>query len=215
MYRVEVLTPPAAGPVTVTVAELKGWLRLNDTSEADTLGVLLGAAVERFEQDTRRPVLATGYRQWVTRWPAWPVVLMRGGVTAVTAVSALAADGTPTALTGWRAAVQTPPDRVVLPTGLGPTAGASDPAGGSGVGWPPPDRPTDLPPAVGCMDFTAGWANAAAVPAMVKVAVRLLAAHWYAVREAYTDGAALSAVPDGWDRVCDRYRLGLAGDWGM
>lgn len=198
MYAIDVVTAPTALPVTV--AELRDWLRLNGTAEDDQLELLLWAAVERFEADTRRPVLETEYRQWCSRWPcSGKVVLGRGGITEVTSVGKLLANDTLAAVTGWRADVRTPPARVILPPGL--VAATADDG-----------RPVE--PA-GCVLFTAGWANAAAVPKAVKVAVRLLAAHWYEHREAFRDGGALTETPAGWEAVTNPYRLMLSGDWGQ
>lgn len=223
MYGIEVVTPPASAPVTA--AELRAWLRLNDSAEDDVLAELLAGAVDLFESDAGRPVLSTVYRQHLTRWPFgaadrsgwygpggipgvlcdgirvdWPgqVVLGRGGVTAVAGVYRRLADGSAEALSGWTADLITPPARVSLaaaPAAVTTTAGV-------------PVSP------VGYVQYTAGWADAAAVPRLVRTAIRLLAAHWYQNREAHREGS-LAELPDGWRRVVDRYRTGITGDWGQ
>lgn len=223
MYGVEVTTPPASAPLTA--AELRAWLRLNDTSEDAILDDLVASAADLFEHDTGRPVISTVYRQYLARWPLSPgnrpaadwlygcepgaalvdtwrpgrIVLGRGGVTAVGGVYQYQADGsTTTALTGYSVDLKTPPASVSL---------ASVPAqvlSAAGVPVSP----------VGYVQFTAGWADAASVPKAVRTAIRLLAAHWYENREAHRDGA-LAELPDGWRRVVDRYRLGVTGSWGQ
>ncbi|MDY3558119.1 head-tail connector protein [Gemmata sp. JC673] len=198
MYGLTIVTPAAA---PVTAAELRDRLRINGTAEDGDLTEFLASAVERFEDDTGRPVLTTGYRQDLAQWPAGGlIVLGRGGVTAVTAVKRYLADGSTETLAAdqWRADLLTPPARVQL---------AAVPARvttAAGIAVSP----------VGCVEFTAGWANAAAVPKQVLTALKLLAGHWYENREAHTE-KKLAELPDGWARVVSRYKLGLSGSWGQ
>lgn len=226
MYGLEVITPPAAAPVPA--ADLRAWLRTSDTAEDALLTDLLGAAVDLFEHDTGRPVLATTYRQYLSRWPGglytpallqlggyadwtryrpdpwrWPgapLVLGRGGVTAVAAVRRYLADGTTEAIdpAAWHADLATPPARVYLDS--------SPPVVTTAAGVP-------VSPA-GYVEFTAGWPDPASTPTAVKTAVKLLAAHWYTNREAFREGA-MAEVPVGWTRVVARYRTGVSGDWGQ
>lgn len=199
MFAITVLNPPAAAPITA--AELRARLRLNDAAEDTALTEWIAAAVDRFEHDTGRPVLATTYRQDLSRWPSGPIVLGRGGVTAVAAVRRnldgsvedLAADQ-------WRADLDTPPARVTL---------AATPATvttAAGISISP----------VGSIEFTAGYENAAAVPKLLRTALMLLAGHWYGNREAYRDSAfEMRETPQGWKAITARYRVGLSGDWGQ
>ncbi len=198
MFGLTVVTPPADGPVTA--AQLRARLRLNDDSEDDELSEMLGAAVELFEHDTGRPVLATGYRQDLGAWPAGPVVLGRGGVTAVTAVGRYLADGSAEDLAAgeWVADLTTAPPRVYLAA----TPAAVTTAAGIAVS------------PVGYVRFTAGWANAAAVPKAVLTALKLMGGHWYENREAHREGA-LAELPDGWRRVVAKYKTGVSGAWGQ
>ncbi|HEX4608854.1 MAG TPA: hypothetical protein VH092_11675 [Urbifossiella sp.] len=223
MYSVEVQTPPPAGPVTA--AQLRARLRLNDSAEDDDLTELLAAAVDLFESDTNHPVLATVYRQYLSRWPYhdwWHqpgvgvvgspphvlveglhpdhpgrIVLGRGGLTAIAGVYRFLADGSTEALTGWVADVQTPPARVQL------AARPDQVVTAAGVPVSP----------VGYVEYTAGW-DASHVPPLVITAIKLLAAHWYSNREAYLE-KSLAELPAGWCRVTTKYRLGLSGDWGQ
>lgn len=198
MYGVEVLAAPGTTPVSVP--ELRDHLRLNDQAEDVQLAELLAAAVELFEHDTARPVLTTTYRQSLSYWPCGPIVLGKGGVTAVNAVKFYQADGSPSALATdqWRANLATPPASVTL---------ASTPAivtTAAGIPVVP----------VGCVEFVAGWATPAAVPRQVRVALKLLAGHWYENREAYTE-RKLDALALGWARVVASHKLGISGPWGM
>lgn len=194
MVNVEPITTPAQ---PLTAADLRTFLRLNDQGEDALLTELLAAAVERFEDDTARPVLVTTYRQYLSRWPL-DIALGRGGVSAVGSVKSYAADGTTTADVTFTADLKTAPARVRL--------GSSPPtvSGAAGVTVSP----------VGFVEFTAGWANAAAVPKAVLVALKSLAGYWYEHREAFTE-RSLRPIEQGWNRVVSRYRLGLFGDWGQ
>lgn len=189
MYGVEILTAPSDDPLDAE--DLRAYLRLNSDAEDDLLTELIQAAAERFEQDTRRPVLATTYRQYVSRWTS-PLVLGRGGVTAVEAVELLDADGEVIEPITFKVDLKTPPARIFLPDA-------------QPVTWSP----------AGQVDFVAGWETPADVPKNVLVALRGLVAHWYEHREAYHAGQALQELPQGWQAVCRKYMLGLSGDWGQ
>lgn len=194
MFNVESTTTPAA---PLTAADLRTYLRLNDQGEDALLTELLAAAAERFEDDTRRPVLSTTYRQYLDEW-ALEIPLGRGGVTSVAAVKKYSADATTTSnVAGYLADLKTSPQRVLLPE----LPDLVETMAGVTV------RPC------GYVEFVAGWANAAAVPKAVLVALKSLAGHWYENREAYAEGV-LDEVAQGWERVVARYRLGLAGWWG-
>ncbi|VTU02780.1 Putative uncharacterized protein OS=Labrenzia alexandrii DFL-11 GN=SADFL11_2487 PE=4 SV=1 [Gemmataceae bacterium] len=197
MYGVTIVTPPAA---PVAAAELRNRLRLNSPAEDADLDEFLAAAAEQFEDDTGRPVLATGYRQDLSRWPCGPIVLGRAGVTAVAAVGQYDATGSPVPLAGsaWRADLLTHPARVAL------SATPAAVATAAGIPVSP----------VGYVLFTAGWATPAAVPRRVRTALMLLAGHFYEHREAFHEGT-LSELPSGWATVVSRYKLGLSGDLGQ
>lgn len=187
MFGIEIVAPAA---LPITAEQLRQQQRLNHTTEDAFLEELIAAAVEQFETDTRRPVLTTGYRQYLTAWPC-VAVLGRAGVTAVSNVVKCYDDGTTeNVLTGWYADLKTPPARVVFTTE--PESGERTPQG--------------------YIDFTAGW-QPAQVPKLVITALKLLAGHWYQNREAYLEGA-LKELPNGWQNVCNRYRDHLGSLWG-
>lgn len=217
MVNIEPTTTPGA---LFDPSELLSYLRMPDMGESSQLTEFIAAAVERFEDETRRPVLATTYRQYFKRWPrpmnvgtgypgamtfadgysgpisfaeGYPLALIlgRGGVTSVAGVYRYLVDGS-TAAIAYTADLKTVPVRCIL-TAL----------------------PQILPVSpVGYIEFTAGWANAGAVPKTVKVAIKSLAAHWYRNPEAFSE-KALVGIEQGWKRVVDQHRLGLMGDWGQ
>ena len=184
---VQVVTPPSSEPVTA--AELYGHLKLNTgTAEYAQLEGFISAARELFEQHTGRAVLPTAFRQYL---PALcrPVELLRGPVTAVELVEYVDADGVDQELEGWELDAATIPAVVYLPDGDYPAVSATR------------RRPA-------WVDFTAGWADAAAVPKAVATAIKLMAGHWYRFREAYTE-VPLKDLPSGFQAIVALWDTGL------
>lgn len=200
MFHVTCFAAPLTQPVSVDA--LRDFLRLNDKSEDAQLSEFLAAAVDLFESESGRAVLSARYRQDLSAWPGGPIVLGKGGVTAITSVNVYQADGSalPLAAVQWSADLMTPPARVFVASVPAPIAG-----------------PTGIPVSpVGNVEFTAGWDTPASVPNAVRVAIKQLAAHWYETREAFTASASeMKTTPKGWARVVDRYRTGVSGPWGQ
>ena len=178
---IETLVPRTVQPVSL--AALKSHLQLNRPDDDADLGLYQSAAVERFEAETGRSVIATTFRQWFdgTRCP---VRFARGRASSVVQVR----NGT-AVLTGWSVDVVGTVGRLFAPP----------------AGWPDVDVHG---PRVLSVDFVAGWANAAAVPPDVVLALKLLAAHYWASRNAFSD-STMQETPDGFRRICDRYRIDM------
>lgn len=183
---IEVLTPPAAEPVTL--AELKNAIRTNTgtAEDADLTGYLV-AAREQFELETGRAVMPTTFRQWLPGLGR--ITLRRGKVLSLVQVKYYDQADVLQTLTGLELDAAGIPAEVYLQSGAYPAT-----------------RSTRLRPAY--VDFIAGWPNAAAVPLSVKTAIKLLAAHYYANREAYTEGQ-LVELPRGFTYVCGLWDTGL------
>lgn len=189
---IEIVTLPATGPVSL--AELKSHLQLNRSDDDADLALFLAAAVEMWEFETQRPAILTGYRQRSRFISGFlydtPIRLARGKVVAVSSVTYVSPAGSTVALTDYRADSASPIYCIHAPK----------------AGWPQFDWSAIHPVTI---DFTAGWANAAAVPADVKVAIRMLAAHWYAFRDAYQASFEMRETPEGFRRVANKYRLNV------
>ena len=186
MYTLVVITPPTTEPVTV--AELKSHLRLNDDSEDSLLSAFITTARILFEEATGRAVVSTQYRQHVPTLAA-PVYLMKYPVLSIDAVKYYDGAGTLQTASTFHT------DTISVPAQV----------------WfeDYPDTGTKKPAAY--VEFTAGWAT---VPEPVKMAIKLLAGHYYHNREAYTE-QDLDELPQGFRAVCDLYKTGLIGPWGM
>ncbi|VTR95237.1 Uncharacterized protein OS=Hoeflea sp. BAL378 GN=LL06_22265 PE=4 SV=1 [Gemmata massiliana] len=184
---VEVVTPPAAEPVTA--AELAGHLKLNTgTAEYADLEKFIRTARQLFEKLTGRAVLPTSFRQHLGTFTG-PVDLLRGPVTEVTAVGYFDPDGAEQELTGWELDATTIPAVVYMPDGDYPTVSAKK------------RRPVWI-------EFTAGWATAGDVPELVRTAIKLQAGHYYANREEQTTDA-LKTIAAGFTTVCQLWDTGL------
>ncbi|ADZ71351.1 head-tail connector protein [Polymorphum gilvum] len=175
--------PPAVEPVTVE--DMRAHLRLAHEAEDALLAELIAAARSQVERETRRALIAQGWRAYFDAWPAGRIVrLPVAPVIAVAAVTVYGTDGLPADLdpVDWR--LDGPAARLRVAAGAG-----GDAANGIEI------------------DFTAGYGAAPAdVPAPLRQAIRLLAAHWYEHREAGSD-LALASVPHGLDRLLSVYRV--------
>ena len=187
---IEVVTEPAGEPVSLD--ELKGHLRLNSgTAEDAELSVYITSARQQFEFSTDgRIVLPTTFRQHLTTFPDI-IRLQRGKVTSVTSVKYYDDDNVEQTLSGYSVDLTGIPALVYDPD----------------LDYPAVSEAMTRPVTV---EFVAGWPNVAAVPADVKLAIMLLAGHYYEQRSGFED-ANLNEVPMGFQRVCNKYRTGHQG----
>lgn len=191
---VAVLAPPDVDPATgagdvVTAAELSAHLKLNTGSAelADLAGFVASARL-LFERHTGRVLLPTGFRQWLPRL-AGRVELLRADVTEVTAVKYYDPSEILTDLVGWQLDASGTPAVVYVPGCSYPAVSATRP------------RPAYV-------EFTAGYASPAAVPAVIRTAVKLMAGHWYRFREAFTE-VPLRELPVGFQTVVSLWDTAL------
>ncbi len=190
MYQIQITTPPSGE--CVQVSDLKAHLRLNTTDEDALLGNFITSARMTFENLTGRVVMATGFRQYNYAFTG-PLYLMRGQVSAIADVFYYDQNDTLQQLNGYLSDIVGIPASVWM-------------AGGNY-----PQTSVNLNPKV-YVDFTAGWANSGAVPALVSQAILLLASHYFEYRTAYEE-KKLVEIPQGFVAVCDQYRTGLYGTW--
>jgi uncharacterized phiE125 gp8 family phage protein len=190
---IQVLTPPTAEPVTRP--ELIAQLRLNDSAGLEgELDRAITAARDLFEKQTARAVLPTTFRQFCNGFGDG-IELQAGPVSSIVQVQYLDPIGSLQTLGGLELDNASIPAVAYLPGGNYP--GLSERI----------RRPVRV-------DFIAGWPNADAVPKLVKLAILLLAAHYYENREAYRDSAfEMRLLPSGWARVVELHKTGL--EWAV
>ncbi|MBO0345201.1 phage head-tail connector protein [Roseibium sp. CAU 1637] len=181
------IAAPASEPVSV--AQMKAHLRLSGSAEDDFLQDMITAAREHVERETRRSLISQTWRLYLDRWPMGRVVpLPTGPVQEVSQVLLYDRVGAASDLAQafWSLSKGSDPARVkVLP--------------GAGLSI------TELSAIE--IDFIAGYGDAAdTVPATLRQAVRLLAAHWFENREAGTE-LSMASLPFGLDRLLSVNRI--------
>jgi uncharacterized phiE125 gp8 family phage protein len=197
-------TVPSVEPVTL--AELKEHLRLLHSAQDSMLSGLIVAARQRAEAYTRRAFVTS---TWEATWSRIPcrghgrelfagrkLDLPRGPLVAVTWLKYLDSDGVQQTYDSANYTVDTDsePGRVVLkPTASWPTLG-------------------DYPAAVR-VQFTAGYGGAtdalkrAAVPETAKLAIKFLAAHWYANPMPVNIGNITTPLPEHVHALLNQLRI--------
>ena len=177
--------PPVAEPVTL--AEAKAHLRIDHDSEDGLLEGCIRAAREWVEQETGLALITQSWRLALDGWPASGIArLKRHPVEAVAAVTRHDPPGEPVVIAadGYRLDRRSRPACLDLRASNG-----SDAANGIEI------------------DFTAGFGPSAAdVPATLKRAVLLLAAHFYEFRATYGPGDQPVSFPAGLARLLAPWR---------
>lgn len=189
MYQIEITTDSSS--LVVSLSELKAHLRLNTGSAEDNdLTAYILTAQHMFEAYTGRSLVTREYRQHVPKLDQ-PIYLMRYPIQSIDAVKYYdEADNLQTDNTYYS-------DIVSLP---------------AQVWWENyPNTDPAIRQPVAYVEFTAGYTTC---PEMVKTAVKLAAGTYYAHRESYTE-LGLSELPFGFRAVCEQYKTGLVGPWGM
>jgi uncharacterized phiE125 gp8 family phage protein len=206
MQKIEVLTPPTFP--AVATADMVSFLRLYDNYESDLIASFVDAATDLFTQQTGVVLCDQSQRLRLDNWPILKpysycgsllqpkpnvIYIPRAPVTSITSVGYLDPNNTWQTLSGCIYDIVSTPARIILPTG--PLPILHDTAAGS-------VRVT----------FECGYPDAGSIPSAAALAVKLLAAHWYNTRSAYTDDP-LTEVPAGWFALTKRFSLEIGGNW--
>lgn len=195
------ITPPASEPITL--AEAKLHLRVDFADDDDLIGALITAAREQCEVAQRRALITSTWELTEEGFPCqWPVALgpylpgrllerpwpssrlawqlPRPPLQSIASVAYVAPDGSAVTLD--------PSAYQVVAGGTGP--GLIAPV--YGTTWPA----TRCQPEAVTVRFVAGHADASAVPATTKAAIKLLVGHLYENREpVLTTGAVGKELP--------------------
>lgn len=185
---------PTDYPVTAT--EIKLQCRVDHSAQDDLLTMVKLAAVAYVENATNRAIMP---QTWRAYWPCFPydnfLAIPRCPVTAITHLKYTASDATVTtwASSNYVTDLQREPARVLLTYGNI---------------WPA----VVLRPGLAVeVEFTAGYANAAAVPPPIKHAILLLCEAWYRNPSAIVTGNNASAdskpLALGVDALLAAYRI--------
>lgn len=176
-----VVTPPATEPVSVD--EVKAQLRVDYAEEDGLIAAYISSARETLERLMWQAFITQTLALTLDAWPAGDVIrLPRPPLQAVSAVTYITQDDVEHTLDpgAYIVDITTKPGRVVLR---------------SGHSWPSASLRSAAAVKV---TYTAGYGDAAdAVPEPIRLAIRLLAAHWYEHREAVSEAKTLTELPLG------------------
>jgi len=175
MVGVSLLTAPALEPVSL--AEAKAHLRLEDNEEDELIAGLIVAARQYCEGFTRRALISQEWRLVLDGLPRGAVGLPRPPLIAVDALRLRDGEGGAEIVDPARYRVDTAsePGRLLV-------TGMADPPGRELGGVE--------------IDFTAGFGAAASdVPAGIRQAIKLIAAHWFENRELVAAEQRRAVVP--------------------
>lgn len=169
---------PATEPVSLV--EAKAQCRIDGTDENDFLTALVAAARGHLEETTWRAFITQTWRLTLRGFPSCggPIYLPRPPALALSSFTYVDPDGATQTLTS---------DDYQLDVAADP--GTLEPA--YGESWP---ATRDQPNAVS-ITYTAGFGDAAAVPADLKHALKLLIGHWSENREAVVTGTIATELP--------------------
>ena len=180
--RREYLAGPAVEPVLL--AEAKAHLRLDTDDEDDLVGALVVAARVAVESEMRAVTVAQDWRTAVEAWRAGEAVALPVlPLLAVTEIRAIGADGAASAI---------PAEDYLVQPAEGAVRLLREP-------HPPPWRWE--------IDFTAGWGTSGVdVPQPIRLAIRMLVAHWYENRSPAMSSDRPVEGPAGWRALIAPYR---------
>lgn len=189
----DLVTAPTSFPVDADALRRHVWEVYDSEAEDDTFfEELIARATAHVETITSRRLVSQTWRAYLDAWPVanGPILLPFGKVTAVTRFNWLgedAIDHTMVANTDYAVSV----------VGYWPKVWPIS-------GWPYAPLFVVDPIRV---EFTAGFGAAADVPADLKAAILILAAHWYKNREIVRVGNVVSSLPTSFDALVAPWKI--------
>ena len=155
---IKLYTAPAIEPVTA--AELRDYLRLDDTSQDTMLDSLIKGAREAVEKQIHRTLITTVWRLYFDEFPD-EILLIRPPIQSVDAIKYIDTDGTEQELTSYKADIISEPARIQT---------------AYGENWPSTRTETNAV----YVEYTAGYGDTGTdVPAALLTAIKALAADIY------------------------------------
>jgi uncharacterized phiE125 gp8 family phage protein len=186
-HSLSLVAGPTSEPVSVTEAKLHARVDPNQQEEDDLFAELITAARELCESRLGQSFARQTWTLFMDRFPGWEIELPKAPLLSVTSIIYVDSDGV----------TQTISPSLYLVDAAGNRPGRVTPI------W------TGYWPAIRYqlnavqVTFVAGRA---AVPASVKLAIKLLTSHWYESREAIVEGSRTVLLPLAVDAL-------LAGQW--
>lgn len=169
----------AASAYPISRTEAKAHCKVDHTAEDTYIDGLIAAATAHVESMTGLALIESEWSAWFAEWPCdGKLIIPKAPLASVEEINYTERTGTETtwASTDYEVDTKAMPGVVALAWGKS---------------WPSADLRRANPIEV---QFTAGYADAAAVPVSIKHAILLLIGHWYKNREAVTVGNTASSV---------------------
>jgi uncharacterized phiE125 gp8 family phage protein len=183
------LTPPAVEPLTLD--EAKAYLRVATSDDDALIGTLIAGARGHVEAQTHRALITQSWRIGRDVWPVnGRIAVLPAPLRTLLAARIYDGDGNAQAID---------PQSFVIDT-------ISAPGLLSFAPWSVPQPGRDHAGIE--LDVSVGYGDAAAdVPEPLKLAIRLLVAHWYENRGVVTPGASLAVLPANVAALIAPYRV--------
>jgi len=183
------ITPPSVEPITL--ADAKAYLRVTHDDDDDVIGALIAAARSHVEAQARRALITQTWRLVRDAWPPdGRLKVVPVPLRTVAAARVYEADGS----------------TLALDTQAFVTDKAAAPAILSFMPWPLP-MPGRATAGIE-LDVEVGYgASGAAVPEPLRLAIRLLTAHWYENRGLIALGHEVAVLPQTVAALIAPYRV--------
>lgn len=185
-----VTTPPTEHPLSVADAKLQLRIDPEDTDQDAHIGKLCASAHRKIEHELGYPILQQTRQTHLFGFPVGPIWLGGGAGLEVTALRHFDATGTLQTVASTDYVV----DAISRPATVAPAPTKT---------WPSAQRRAGAVQ----IDWTAGWANPAAVPEDLLHAMKLLVGHWDQNREAVIVGTISSEVQIALEDILRPFRL--------
>lgn len=191
LTKVSLITAPAELPVSAAELRLHHLWTIYPETTDEYLEFLIKAATNHIETTTWRKLVSQTWRLYLDAWPVGGIELPFGAASSVGAVRWLDADANDTT-------ARVTYDYI-------PAIFGDFPMVIEGIdGWPSSELYPVDPIRV---DFVAGFGAAADVPADIRQAIQMLAAHWYEQREAVIVGTTVRKVPYAVDALIGPWKV--------
>ncbi len=181
----------AASTDPITVAEAKTHMRV-DTSDDDTyIGNLISAATSYIQDRTCRQMINATFKLRLDKFEAIQIWLPRAPLSSVTSIQYVDENEATQTLSASKYKV----DSQSLPGRIKQTDGES---------WP---QVSDNLQSV-IITFVAGYGSATTdIPEGLRLAVRILTAHWYESREPIVTGTIVAQVPLSVESLINQFKV--------
>lgn len=170
----------------VSLAEAKTHLRVLDTSEDTYIQGIIDAAQEIAESYTNRAFISSTWSYTLDEFPGY-IRIMKSSVTAINSVKYIDGDGVEQTLDPTKYGIRYSDPAVIAPL----------------KAWPG----TEYGLSKITVEFVAGWADAASVPASIKAAMYLIIAHLYDNRSDVVEGRTVNELPQGSKYLLNQWRV--------